>query len=522
MFERVSATGGNATGADDQIHSIVLGTGSPISDLVLRDFAIRHHGDDCFSNATTVDVDFDRVRCEWATPDAESCNLIGINSSARPLTGEIRDVICQDCSHDGGIIASHPNTEIQIEGMVRWGDVNLFHENGTTEIEVSNFLSVGGDLRLPATLRDFVVALYKGPTGLLNTGRLIYSSTVSLQDGIIRDFAWNNVLIAETMLDGEIDNLLLMDLDTTRNCSTVECRFVDVDAPTGSVALDHITIAVSPGASTAFDAGLRSRTTDGVSLDVNGLLIRGLSRSTGAGYGVGGSSAGTAAMFLNTVTGPCLWDNTIDAAYSANLPPSTIQGVDPQLTDPSARRFDPVAGGVADQNDCGIRRGIDAPGMGPYRWIHAITGTVPEVQADDPDGDGIATDGLAAICNDDHNSCSDNCSALFNPVPLDLDDDGEGDICDLDDDGDGLLDVVETETGIFVDPADTGTKPLLADTDGDGIDDGEEVLAGSDPNDAGSVPVRDVPVSRATGRLVLTLGLLSLALLVMRRRSLTQ
>jgi len=77
---------------------------------------------------------------------------------------------------------------------------------------------------------------------------------------------------------------------------------------------------------------------------------------------------------------------------------------------------------------------------------------------------------------------------------LDVDMDGIAAFLDADDDGDGLDDDVETDTGIFVSPADTGSDPQIADTDGDGFDDGEEVALGSDPNDAGSTPDSGVPV----------------------------
>jgi hypothetical protein len=46
----------------------------------------------------------------------------------------------------------------------------------------------------------------------------------------------------------------------------------------------------------------------------------------------------------------------------------------------------------------------------------------------------------------------------------------------VDADADRLCDSFETGTGIYVSPTNTGTSPLLADTDGDGLRDGDEVL----------------------------------------------
>jgi len=45
----------------------------------------------------------------------------------------------------------------------------------------------------------------------------------------------------------------------------------------------------------------------------------------------------------------------------------------------------------------------------------------------------------------------------------------------VDSDGDGLADAVETNTGEYVSPEDTGTDPNNPDSDGDGLSDGEEV-----------------------------------------------
>ena len=71
---------------------------------------------------------------------------------------------------------------------------------------------------------------------------------------------------------------------------------------------------------------------------------------------------------------------------------------------------------------------------------------------------------------------------------LDLDGDFSPAFLDTDDDNDGLLDSVETNTGVYHSPGDTGSDPNLSDSDADGFSDGTEVLAGSDPNDPNSQP----------------------------------
>jgi 6-phosphogluconolactonase (cycloisomerase 2 family) len=75
-----------------------------------------------------------------------------------------------------------------------------------------------------------------------------------------------------------------------------------------------------------------------------------------------------------------------------------------------------------------------------------------------------------------------------NPVTFTCAPPGSGHRMALDRDEDQLLDGVETNTGVFVNPQNTGSNPALADTDGDGYADGIEVLAGFDPNDPDSNP----------------------------------
>jgi hypothetical protein len=80
--------------------------------------------------------------------------------------------------------------------------------------------------------------------------------------------------------------------------------------------------------------------------------------------------------------------------------------------------------------------------------------------------------------------------------------------------------LVETNTGIFVSALDTGTDPLEPDTDGDGFSDGEEVVAGADPNDPTSVPNGSTAVPALTpfGTFLLILSILLVSVTLRQRR----
>jgi hypothetical protein len=85
-------------------------------------------------------------------------------------------------------------------------------------------------------------------------------------------------------------------------------------------------------------------------------------------------------------------------------------------------------------------------------------------------------------------------------------------------DGGGLLDTVDMNTRALASATDTGVDPPTAESGDDGWGDGEEVAAGSDPNDGLSVPA-SVPIPALS---LAGLGLLALGLLAAGRNLLTK
>jgi hypothetical protein len=87
-----------------------------------------------------------------------------------------------------------------------------------------------------------------------------------------------------------------------------------------------------------------------------------------------------------------------------------------------------------------------------------------------------------------------------------------------DTDQDLLYDDVETDTGIFISPNDTGSDPNDSDSDDDGVIDGTEVELGFNPNSALSVPP-GLPVGRVAVLLAVVAVLIASAGFALYRRT---
>ena len=150
---------------------------------------------------------------------------------------------------------------------------------------------------------------------------------------------------------------------------------------------------------------------------------------------------------------------------------------------------DTDCGGVCSAG-CGLGEGCDNDGD-CITSAECLSGLCQLKQADS-DGDGIL-DG------------DDNCPDVSNADQTDVDNDGIGDSCDPDSDNDGLPDSFEQQWFDCITCANAGddsdkdkltnleeyshnTNPMSGDTDGDGHNDGVEIIKRTDPLDPNSKP----------------------------------
>lgn len=168
------------------------------------------------------------------------------------------------------------------------------------------------------------------------------------------------------------------------------------------------------------------------------------------------------------------WRTGINLTNSVVLDTRTVSHQGSVVIEADTGSFTPVVG----ENVIEIRR-LGAPDSSPNGWVS------PDAISLELDPDALMdadSDGLPRWWEVDH-GLND---LLGSDAVQDLDGDGLTNIQEFargtqprndDTDGDGLGDGVETDTGIWVGLANTGTDPLALDSDSDTLHDGEEVAA---------------------------------------------
>jgi len=162
-----------------------------------------------------------------------------------------------------------------------------------------------------------------------------------------------------------------------------------------------------------------------------------------------------------------------------------LLGTDPLVADV----YDYTSNKVDSDKD-GVVDALDALPEDPTETIDTDGDGIGNNLDSDDDNDGLSdnyetgTDNIYNLGSDtdplnsdtDGDSCSDSVDTKpLNPSLVDTDSDGFNNDCDADDDNDGLTDILEIGADSIYDPA-TETNPLVADSDGDGTSDFDDIF----------------------------------------------
>jgi hypothetical protein len=272
-----------------------------------------------------------------------------------------------------------------------------------------------------------------------------------------------------------MENVLLADLRCSARSGAGGCAAVADAAPADGVELRRTSVVATPSvAAPGLTHGLRL-TAAPLGARVGALLFHGLA----------GPDAVAASDFVDAaaMSDPARFQWEDPVCHFANVPAGpapdnaaayggAVIGVfaDPELADPAAGDFEPVAGGVADATPCGIAGGLAGPGVRRRSWSLGLLGLEPEFvggaltacgNGQDDDGDGFA--------DAEDPGCSE---------ARDLSERAPGAACDdgVDNDGDGFTDSTPDADGDGVPdpPGDPACASPLSPREGtqcqDGVD----------------------------------------------------
>lgn len=386
-------TGGQTTHGFGQGSSA---TGSFI--LNLTDSITRFLGDDTFVTCGTGTsyVNLTRFRSQWMAEAADSAQFAdgSCETSALILSGSDVEIVAGTGDDTSGeaLFNDDANTStFNVSGLLAFGIAGAIHAGGIAE-NLSAFNDVmilgGGNAgtanywwSLP-TMNRFVVrgASLTTNATLANTG--VQQDAINWQNGLVYKNAQTSttaylvqIIIASTPAV-TVRNVAFFD---NTSAATTPAVFNLYEVKTGSV-FENITVAQTPSFTSASGyqrAFQLSDTTDNT-YTLRRNLVTGMSRTDTYAILVSGATAWTG---LTDATGWCLFNNanTISAFTEAQFfaaPGGQSQiGRPPGLLDPLRLLVGAWSGSLASDYGCGANT---RAGITSYRWMHAISGLVPE------------------------------------------------------------------------------------------------------------------------------------------------
>jgi len=366
--------------------------------LNLTDSMTRFIGDDVFVTygSGTSYINLTRFRSQWAAEAAASAQLADGAGGTAVLALSGSDVECVACTGDAASSEALFNDDqnlssFNISGFLVYGAAGAIHAGPINESlsSFSDVMILGGGQAASAnywwslpTMNRFVVrgASLTTNATLANTG--VQQDAINWQNGLVYKNAQTSTTayLVQVLIDSTpavtVRNVAFFD---NTSAATTPSVFNLSEVKTGSV-FENITVAQTPSFTSASGyqrAFQLSDTTDNT-YTLRRNLVTGMSRTGTYAIIVSGATAWTG---LTDATGWCLFNNanTISAFTEAQFfaaPGGQSQiGRPPGLLDPLRLLVGAWSGSLASDYGCGANT---RAGITSYRWMHAISGLVPE------------------------------------------------------------------------------------------------------------------------------------------------